>query len=44
MLSNMQELEKHIKTVKVPKIGDKIYKDECVWSFDTPVSIFLLIR
>ena len=24
--------------VKVPLGGDKVYKDQCVFSFDTPVS------
>lgn len=25
-------------SVKTPLGGDKVYKDECVYSFDTPVS------
>ena len=25
-------------SIRVPMRGDKVYKDECVYSFDTPVS------
>ncbi len=32
-------LQKDISTVRVPKGGDRVYKDECVYSFDTPVSV-----
>ncbi|XP_035728148.1 ubiquitin carboxyl-terminal hydrolase 5-like [Vespa mandarinia] len=32
----MEELMQHLSKIKVPQKGDKIYKDECVYSFDTP--------
>lgn len=28
---------KHLSNIRVPQKNDKIYKDECVYSFDTPV-------
>ncbi|XP_029173913.1 ubiquitin carboxyl-terminal hydrolase 5 isoform X2 [Nylanderia fulva] len=31
-------LTKHLNTINVPRKTDKIYKDECVYSFDTPDS------
>lgn len=31
-------ISKHLKRISVPRSGDKIYKEECVFSFDTPVS------
>ncbi|XP_051174757.1 ubiquitin carboxyl-terminal hydrolase 5 [Leptopilina boulardi] len=34
----MEELSKHLKKIKVPEGSDKVYKDECVYSFDTPES------
>lgn len=35
----MEELSNYLTKVKVPRPNDKVYKDECVLSFDTPVSI-----
>jgi Variant UBP zinc finger len=32
------ELQANLRRVKVPTQGQKIYKDECIYSFDTPVS------
>ncbi|XP_071869178.1 ubiquitin specific protease 5 [Bombus fervidus] len=32
----MEELMKHLSNIRVPQKNDKIYKDECVYSFDTP--------
>lgn len=32
----MEELSQHLKKIKVPERSDKVYKDECVYSFDTP--------
>ncbi|XP_057320588.1 ubiquitin carboxyl-terminal hydrolase 5 [Microplitis mediator] len=32
------ELSKHLDVVKIARPGDKVYKDECVYSFDTPES------
>lgn len=34
----MDELTQHLNKIKVPTRSDKIYKDECVLSFDNPVS------
>lgn len=34
----MEELLKHLQKIRVPQKGDKIYKDECVYSFDNPDS------
>jgi hypothetical protein len=33
-------LTPHLNSVKIPGNSQKIYKDECVFSFDTPVSSF----
>lgn len=27
-----------LPTIRVPKAGDRVHKDECAFSFDTPVS------
>ena len=35
----MMELQKYLDSVRVPKGGDKVYKDECAYSFETPVSM-----
>ncbi|CAK9822790.1 Ubiquitin carboxyl-terminal hydrolase 5 [Anthophora retusa] len=32
----MEELMKHLSKIRIPQKHDKIYKDECVYSFDTP--------
>ncbi|XP_076762013.1 ubiquitin specific protease 5 [Xylocopa sonorina] len=32
----MEELIKHLSKIRIPQKSDKIYKDECVYSFDTP--------
>lgn len=34
----MEYLGKHLKSIKVPCAQDNVYKDECVYSYDTPVS------
>ena len=31
--------QKSLGSVRTPLGGDKVYKDECIYSFDTPVSI-----
>lgn len=36
-----QALLNHLDEIKVPSPSDKVYKDECVYSYDTPVSYFL---
>lgn len=35
----MDLLGAHLKNIRVPCSQDNVYKDECVYSFDTPVSI-----
>ena len=30
-------LQPHLRSIRVPCAGDKVFKDECVFSFDTPV-------
>lgn len=30
-------LTPHLSKIKIPKSSDKVYKDECVYSFDSPV-------
>ncbi|XP_066585269.1 ubiquitin carboxyl-terminal hydrolase 5 [Prorops nasuta] len=34
----MEAIEQVLHKIRVPQRGDKIYKDECVYSFDTPDS------
>lgn len=34
----MEELRQHLKQIRVPNQNDKVYKDECVFSFDNPES------
>lgn len=34
----MESLSGHLKSIKVPCAQDNVYKDECVYSYDTPVS------
>ena len=31
--------QKNLNGVRTPLGGDKVYKDECIYSFDTPVSV-----
>lgn len=33
----MEILQQHLKSIKIPTEHDKVYKDECVYSFDNPV-------
>lgn len=44
----MEELSKHLNSIKIVQRTDKVYKDECVYSFDTPVresiSLFFIFR
>lgn len=35
----MDQLLNHLKDIKKPSFNDKIFKDECVYSFDNPVCI-----
>jgi hypothetical protein len=39
-MSVIELLTRHLKSIKIPGNSQKIYKDECVFSFDTPVSSF----
>lgn len=32
-------LQPHLSKIRIPGPSDRIYKDECVFSFDTPVSV-----
>eukprot|EP00096_Caligus_rogercresseyi_P012559 TRINITY_DN5304_c0_g1_i1.p1 TRINITY_DN5304_c0_g1~~TRINITY_DN5304_c0_g1_i1.p1 ORF type:complete len:795 (-),score=285.40 TRINITY_DN5304_c0_g1_i1:406-2790(-) len=34
----METLEKHLEKVRIPSQSDGVYKDECLYSFDTPES------
>lgn len=38
----MELLEPLLHHVKIPISSDKVYKDECVFSFDNPVCIKML--
>jgi len=33
-------LDSQLKQIRVPSERDSVYKDECIFSFDTPVSPF----
>lgn len=35
----LKGLTQHLNKINIPRAGDRIYKDECVYSFDTPVRI-----
>ena len=40
MASDIQDLlQPHLRSIRVPNAGDKVFKDECAFSFDTPVII-----
>lgn len=34
----MEVLTPHLDSIKIPTSGDMVYKDECMFSFDNPVS------
>ncbi|XP_064119478.1 ubiquitin carboxyl-terminal hydrolase 5-like [Macrobrachium nipponense] len=34
----MEKLKQHFGKIRVPRAGDKVYKDECMFCFDTPES------
>lgn len=36
----MDQLSAHLKAIRVPSQRDNVYKEECVYSFDTPVSFY----
>lgn len=38
----MDILNKYLSTIRVPTINDNIYNEECVYSFDSPVSDFAM--
>lgn len=35
----MEVLSAHLKSIRVPCAQDFVYKDECVYSYDTPVCV-----
>jgi hypothetical protein len=37
-MTAIELLTPHLNSIKIPGNSQKIYKDECVLSFDTPVS------
>ncbi|XP_067144900.1 ubiquitin carboxyl-terminal hydrolase 5 [Centruroides vittatus] len=37
-MATVENLLSHVSKVRIPTNGDRIYKDECVYSFDTPES------
>jgi hypothetical protein len=39
-MTAIELLTPHLNSIKIPDNSQKIYKDECVFSFDTPVSAF----
>jgi len=39
-MTAIELLTLHLNSIKIPTNSQKIYKDECVFSFDTPVSSF----
>lgn len=38
----MEELIQYLGEIKIARQEDKIYKDECVYSFDTPVILLFI--
>lgn len=40
----MDQLGPHLNKIKVPGPHDKVYKDECVYSFDSPVNLQPLLH
>lgn len=38
----MENLRKHLSQIRVPDNQSHVYKDECVYSYDTPVSNLVL--
>lgn len=38
MDSHIELLRTHFSNISVPQPTDKVYKDECVYSFDSPVN------
>lgn len=39
MKSIPEQLQDHLSNINIPGPNSKVYKDECVYSFDTPVNI-----
>lgn len=37
----MENLRKNLSQIRVPDNQSHVYKDECVYSYDTPVSIMI---
>lgn len=39
----MELLKQHLNEIQIPTAHTKVYKDECVFSFDNPVSYNLWV-
>lgn len=39
-MTALELLTMHLNSIRIPTNSQKIYKDECVFCFDTPVSSF----
>jgi hypothetical protein len=35
----MEIISKNLSRIRVPCAGDKVFKDECFYSFDSPVGV-----
>ena len=35
----MEKIPQHFSKIKIAVASDKVYKDECMYSFDSPVSV-----
>lgn len=35
----MDKLSKHLNQIRIPSRENNVYKEECVYSYDTPVRI-----
>ena len=36
-------ISEQLSNILVPSAGEKVYKDECIYSCDTPVSIYVVL-
>lgn len=44
VLPVMDLLQGHLSNIRVPQESDRVFKDECLFSFDSPVSISRNLR
>lgn len=35
----IEALKPHLSSIRTPVAGDKVFKDQCAFSFDSPVSL-----